>query len=224
MPKAKNAKADEALNLYRQGMKLTEIAKILDLPEGTIRSWKKRMQWDKSAATKKCNVAKRKKGGQPGNRNATGPPGNKHAEKYGFLSKYLPDETREIFDSLDQGDPLDLLWHQIQLQYAAIVRAQKIAYVQDIDDRTITVEGNAVRIQQAWDKQAVFLNAQSRAMSALANLIRHYETLLQERGERMTEEQRARIDKLRAETARLRQEDLQTRDDGVEVINDAPPG
>lgn len=225
MPKAKNAKADEALNLYRQGLKLTEIAKILDLPEGTIRSWKKRMQWDKGVAAKKCNVAKRKRGAPLGNKNATGaPPGNKRAEKHGFLSKYLPEETREIFNAVEQVDPLDLLWDQIQLQYAAIVRAQRIAYVQDIDDRTITVEGNAVRIQQAWDKQAAFLNAQSRAMSALANLIRHYETLLQERGERMTEEQRARIDKLRAETARLKQEDLQSRDDGVEVINDAPPG
>lgn len=229
MPKAKNAKADEALNLYRQGLKLTEIATILDLPEGTIRSWKKRMQWGKSvatkSATKKCNVAKRKRGGQPGNINGAGAPlGNKRAEKHGFLTKYLPDETREIFFAVEKADPLDLLWDQIQLQYAAIVRAQKIAYVQDIDDRTITVEGNSVRIQQAWDKQAAFLNAQSRAMSALANLIRHYETLLQERGERVTEEQRARIDKLRAETARLKQEEVQSRDDGVEVINDAPPG
>ena len=37
MPKAKNAKADEALALYRQGLKLVDIAKKLDLPEGTVR-------------------------------------------------------------------------------------------------------------------------------------------------------------------------------------------
>ena len=32
---------------------------------------------------------------------------------------------------------MDLLWHQIQIAYAAIVRAQRIAYVKDQDDKTI---------------------------------------------------------------------------------------
>ena len=46
MPKAKNAKADEALALYRQGLKLVDIAKKLDLPEGTVRRWKCTYKWE----------------------------------------------------------------------------------------------------------------------------------------------------------------------------------
>jgi uncharacterized protein YjcR len=230
LPKAKNAKADEALKLYRQGLKLIEISKRLEVPEGTIRRWKHSYQWD-SERSEKANV--RKRGAQPGNHNSSGaPPGNKRAEKYGFMSKYLPEETREIFDAIEKADPLDLLWDQIQLQYAAILRAQRIAYVKDQQDKTIEKvhEGNGTTIsetwtvQQAWDKQAAFMNAQSRAMAALANLIRHYESLLQERGVRVTEEQKLRLEKMRAETDLLKRGADPDQDDGVEVINDAPPG
>lgn len=222
MPKAKNAKADEALILYRQGLKLIEIAQRLNVPEGTIRRWKHTYQWNNERSEKKTNV--RKRGGQPGNRNRAAPLGNKRAEKWGFMSKYLPEETREIFNAVEQADPLDLLWDQIQLQYAAIMRAQRIAYVRDQEDRTVNVQGQGVHTQEAWDKQAAFMAAQSKAVLALANLIRHYETLLQERGVRATEEQRARIEKLHAETQRLKREADTGFDDGVEVINDAPPG
>lgn len=230
MPKAKNAKADEALKLYRQGLKLIEISEKLGVPEGTIRSWKNRQHWDKSVATKKCNVANKKRGAQPGNKNASGgPPGNKKAEKYGFLSKYLPEETKEIFDSVANADPLDLLWHQIQLQYAAILRAQKIAFVRDQEDMTKETSsesdgGEAWKIEQAWEKQENFLNAQSRAMSTLANLLKHYDKMLQDRGERATEEQKLRLEKLRAETDRIKRGTEPDEDDGVVIINDAPPG
>ena len=223
LPKAKNAKADEALKLYRQGLKLTEIAQHMDLPEGTVRRWKHTYKWNSERAEKKAKV--RKRGAPFGNKNATGaPPGNKYAEKFGFLQKYLPEETREIFDAVEHADPIDLMWDQIQLQYAAIIRAQRIAYVKDHDDRTLSVQGQGFSTQEAWDKHANFLNAQSRAVAALANLIRHYENLLQERGTHVTEEQKLRLEKLRAETELLKRSEGTDMNDGVEVINDAPPG
>ena len=190
MPKAKNAKADEALELFRQGFKLVEIADRLGVPPGTVRRWKSIYGWESERSEKIPSV--RKRGAQPGNKNSKGgPPGNKKAEKYGFLSKYLPSETKEIFDAVAEADPLDLLWHQIQIQYAAIIRAQKIAYVKDQHDKTIekveekdgSVIGERWEVQQAWDKQENFLKAQSRAMSTLANMLRHYEQMLRDRGE-----------------------------------------
>lgn len=229
MPKAKNAKADEALELFRQGFKLVEIAGRLGVPPGTVRRWKSIYGWESERSEKIPSV--RKRGAQPGNKNSKGgPPGNKKAEKYGFLSKYLPSETKEIFDAVAEADPLDLLWHQIQIQYAAIIRAQKIAYVKDQHDKTIEKveekDGNVIgerwEIQQAWDKQENFLKAQSRAMSTLANMLRHYEQMLRDRGENVTEEQRLRLDKLRAETERIRRSSDPDQDDGVEIINDAP--
>ena len=170
MPRKRDERITQAKELFLKGLKLVEIASQLNLPEGTIRSWKNRYQWDCNVANKKRNVANRKRGGQPGNKNALNNDGgaplkNKNAEKYGFFSKYLPDETREIFSAISDADPLELLWHQIQIAYAAIIRAQKIAYVRDQEDKTIekveekvgNVIGERWEVQQAWDKQNNFL-------------------------------------------------------------------
>lgn len=208
MPRAKNAKADEALALYRQGLKLVDIAKKLEIPEGTVRRWKCTQHWDgeQSERSEKSKASVRKRGGQPGNRNRAAPKGNKRAEKFGFYSKYLPEETREIFDAIDEADPLDLLWDQIRLSYTAIVRAQSIAYVKDRDDKTVerveerdgNVIGERWEVQQAWDKQANFMKAQARAMDTLRGLIKQYDEMLRATGEAATEEQKLRLDLLRA--------------------------
>lgn len=59
MPRAKNAKAEVARKLYEQGILLKDIAEQLDVPEGTVRSWKKRYDWDNATLQKpECNVAK----------------------------------------------------------------------------------------------------------------------------------------------------------------------
>jgi len=68
MARAPNEKVIKAEKLYKKGNKLIDIAKELDIPEGTIRSWKNRYNWDndKNATLqkkekKKRNVAKEKK-------------------------------------------------------------------------------------------------------------------------------------------------------------------
>ena len=206
--------------MFKQGMKLVEIANQLNLPEGTIRSWKNRYKWDCNVANKKRNAANRKRGGQPGNHNATGPPGNKHAEKYGFFSKYLPEETREIFDAIETASPLDLLWHQIQIAYAAIIRAQRIAYVKDQKDKTIEKieekDGNVIgerwEVQQAWDKQNNFLKAQARAQGELRSLIKQYDEMLHHNWELATDEQKARIAQMKAQTNKITGEGMEVED------------
>lgn len=188
-----------------------DIARQLDLPEGTVRRWKSTHHWESERSDKKSERSERKRGGQPGNKNATGPPGNKNAEKYGFFSKYLPEETREIFLAVEQADPLDLLWHQIQIAYAAIVRAQRIAYVKDQQDKTIekieektgNVIGERWEVQQAWDKQNEFLKAQARAQAELRSMIKQYDEMLHKNWENATEEQAARIAHMKAQTDRL---------------------
>lgn len=64
MPKAKDERVDKAFGLYEQGLKLKEISKQLGVAESTVRSWKKRYQWDsgKSATLQKNrkSVAKNK--------------------------------------------------------------------------------------------------------------------------------------------------------------------
>lgn len=225
MARAPDERVQKAHDLYKQGLKLVEIASQLNLPEGTVRSWKNRYKWNATLQTDKRNVAKKKKGGQPGNKNAIGndggpPKQNKNAEKYGFFAKYLPDETKEIFDAISNADPLDLLWHQIQIAYAAIVRAQRIAYVTDQKDKTINrvgrKDGDTVieerwEVQEAWDKQENFLKAQARAQGELRSMIKQYDEMLHSNWELATEEQKARIAML---TSKLNGGNEETEDDG----------
>ena len=101
MPRKPDERITQAKELYLKGQKLIEIASQLGVPEGTVRSWKNRYKWDCNVAKEKRNVAKRKKGGQPGNQNATGPPENKNAVKTGefetlFFDCLEPDEQKLI--------------------------------------------------------------------------------------------------------------------------------
>jgi phage terminase small subunit len=213
VPRARDPNRDKAFEIYKQNdgkIDLVEIASQLNLPPGTIRGWKSKDNWNEQlngTFQKNMERSKRKKGGQPGNTNATGPPGNKHAEKYGFFSKYLPEETVSIIQEMPEN-PLDILWDQIQIAYAAIIRAQQIMYVRDKEDKTIEkvseqtgkIIGEKWEVQQAWDKQGNFLQAQARAQKTLEGMISRYEELLHKNWELATEEQKARIERIKAQT------------------------
>lgn len=232
MARAPDARIEQAKAMYLKGAKLVEIASQLNLPEGTVRRWKCTHKWDNERSDKKSERSHRKKGGQEGNNNAKGygaPDQNRNAEKYGFFNKYLPYETREIFSAIEQADPLDLLWHQIQIAYAAIIRAQRIAYVRDQQDKTVerieTKAGNVIgekwEVQQAWDKQNEFMKAQARAQGELRSLIKQYDEMLHKDWGMASEEQRSRIAQIKAQTERLSTQPVENEDDGVEIINDA---
>lgn len=231
MPRARSPKRDEAYKIWIDSCgkkKLKDIASDLGVSETQIRKWKNLDKWNSNVTNQsKGNVTKRKRGGQPGNHNATGPPGNKNAEKFGFFSKYLPEETVSIIQEMPT-DPLDILWDQIQISYAAIIRAQQIMYVKDKNDITIEKveekDGNVIgekwEVQQAWDKQANFLQAQARAMSDLRGSIRQYDDLLHKQWDLATDEQKARIEQMKANTDRLRRDSTDEEEDGVEILND----
>lgn len=198
---------EQAYEDYKSGLKYKEIAEKYDVTLNTVKSWKTR-HWNKKGVHtnkgKKC--AHKKKGAQPGNKNGTGPPGNQNAKKHGLFAKWLPEEVNQIIGEMPES-PLDILWYNIQLQLAAIVRAQNIMYVIDKDDRTreVTLEGEAIAydVQQAWDKQASFMMAQSRAMKTLESMIKQYDELLHKNWELATEEQKARLGLLQAQKKKL---------------------
>ena len=206
MARAPDERIEQAEAMYRKGIKLVEIASQLKLPEGTVRRWKCTHKWDNERSDKKSERSQRKKGGQPGNKNAVGNEGgapdlNKNAEKYGFFSKYLPEETVSIIQEMPT-DPLDILWDQVQIAYAAIIRAQSIMYVRDQKDVTITKIGHKdgeTVTEERWDKQGNFLQAQARAQKTLEGLIKQYDELLHKNWELASEEQKARIAVLKSQ-------------------------
>jgi len=171
------------------------LAEKYEVKDSTIRSRKNREKWQRNDATQRKNVATK---GKPhrapkGNKYAVGnrgnpdptpkfPKRNTEAVKHGFFSKFLPPETLEIMESMNERSPADLIWDQIQIQYAAIISAQQIMYVRDRDDMSSEIVEESLdktkyEIQFAWDKQATFMNAQSRAMSELRNLIKQFDEM-----------------------------------------------
>ena len=105
----------EAQSLYENGMKLTDIAKKIGKPDGTVRRWKSEGRWGSCSSKKKqdgsersqketgkkANVHKGKPGAPAGNTNAMGnhggaPKRNKNAEKHGLFSKCLPGDMLDM--------------------------------------------------------------------------------------------------------------------------------
>ncbi|MCA1042930.1 phage terminase small subunit [Bacillus toyonensis] len=162
------------------------------------------------------NAVNNRGGAKKGNKNAVGNPGgsaplrNGNAATHGLYRKYLPQEIYNLKEELKEAvnnDSLSIIWESIMLQYTQIIHAQRIMFVRDKEDMTkelrkkkLTESGfeEEWEIQFAWDKQASFLNAQSKAMSTLVNLIEKYDRLAN------TEEQKLRIEKLKKEIAAIK--------------------
>lgn len=214
---------DKAYNDYLKGMKYKNIAEKYNVSINTVKSWKRRNDWQrKKGAHKKKKGAPFLNDNAKGNRGGHGAPvGSHNAATHGLFAKYLPMETLEIIKQVEASSPLDVLWGSICMKYAAIIRAQKIMNVADAGDCTKRViadgpEVTSYSYQEAWDKQGTFLQAQARAMGTLNSMIKQYEEMC--RSNAVTEEQQLRITKLRIEVDALKMD--QDKDDEVRIIDD----
>lgn len=223
---------------YLKGMKYKDIAEKYGVSLNTVKSWKKRYGWSREkGAHKEKRVHTKIRGAPPGNKNAVGnnggaPKGNSNAVTHGFFSKYLPKETLDIIEEIQEKSPADMIWDQIMIQYTAIIRAQKIMFVEDKDDEkkvTSKVKGLVVddeirfaeeqqwEYQFAWDRHATFLNAQSRAMSELRSLIKQFDEMANVEDERRLklEQMKLGIEKTKAEVENL---STNTDDKPIEIV------
>ncbi len=188
MARPRSPSRDKAKQLWLESGKsrlLKDIAEELQVSEEQVRKWKNQDKWDKVTLLNENGNVTKYKGAQLGNKNASGhgaPKKNSNAEKHGLFRKYLPEETFSIIDEIKDKSPLDLIWDAMQIQYAAIIRSQQIMHVRDREDKTIekvekksgNIIGESWEVQQAWDKQASFLKAQSTAITSLKNLVKDY--------------------------------------------------
>ena len=163
---------------------------------------------------------------------STGPPKkNKNSMKHGLFAKYLPDETLEIMDSLNEIKPLDILWTNIQMQFASIIRAQQIMFVKDQEDHTTFKtkersdefsEEHQVEVHASWDKQATFMNSLSRSMAELRNMLKQYVELSTHDDDRLLEVQRMQsiIDKNKAEIDKIKQENVTEAPPQITIVDE----
>lgn len=246
---------------------LAKLAEKHDVPLGTIKSQKSRDSkngnpWTRGAtekdATKTQKVAtisskdateEKQLGAPKGNTYAVGNKGNSNppnqftkrntaAVTHGFFQKFLPEETLEIMEAMNERSPADLIWDQIQIQYAAIIRAQRIMHVESKDEiikelkkakydyyprskedgggveKAVTEE--EYEFQFAWERQAQLLTAQSRAIGELRSSIRQFVEMADQDDERRLKlkQMQLNIDKTKAEITSLDKD----RDNAVRVI------
>src|SRR5699024_5705593 len=111
---------------------------------------------------------------------------NSNARTHGLFAKYLPKETVAIMDDLNGMKPLDIIYMNIKMQEASIIRSQQIMFVKDKEDHDefltkkrvdeFSVE-KQVEVHASWDKQATFMNSLSRSMAELRNMLKEYVNL-----------------------------------------------
>lgn len=209
-------------------MKPAEIAAKLGISAGMVRKWKSIEKWDelpepRPGAPKGNRNAVGNKGG-PG-----GPVGNDKAVTHGLFRKFLPDdeETREIYDMTAEMSPLDILWEGIRIQLTNIIRSLKVQHVTGKDEMIKELKKQKFEIhskgrgkdkqltpmvieeehdfQFAWDRSATALKSWAAAWTSLTRTIKQYDDALRaaDPGE-VREEQRARVEQIKAATAVLR--------------------
>ncbi|MDQ0149341.1 phage terminase small subunit [Eubacterium multiforme] len=236
MGRNRSPNRDKAFEIYRENdgrITPKEIADRLNERLNNIYTWKVKDKWEK----------KIKQGAPLGNKNAVGnkggaaPKGNLNNFKHGmyiddskfsskkFLAKYIPKATENIINDIENSglSSLDILWTNINLQLAAIIRSQKIMHVKSKNDLTKELKRSKVKsnnretektssnskeeeyeyeLQFAWDKQATFLQAQSKAIKTLESLINSYEKLLYANWNLVTEEQKLKVEVLKEQLSK----------------------
>ncbi|QLY78051.1 phage terminase small subunit [Clostridium intestinale] len=219
MSRVRSPNRDKAFEIYKEhGGRVSskEIADLLNEKVSNINSWRSQDTWKYKL--------KGRAGAPKGNKNALGnkggaPEKNQNRYKHGFYSKYLPKQAYDIFEAIEEMSPLEILWNNIKMKYAAIIRSQKIMHVKSKSEMIKELKKSKVKtkdrstektssneseeefeyeFQFAWDRQATFLRAQSDAMRTLSNMIKQYDEMLHKNWDLATEEQKARIEVLKA--------------------------
>ena len=242
MARTRDPNRDKAFEIWKQhdgNITNRAIAEQLEIDEKKVAVWKQRDKWNVVQQTKGNVVQQKKKKGAKDKKKVrypNGHPGNKNPENqfakrnqaaktHGFFSRYIPVETLEIMNSINEAEPADLIWTQIQIQYAAIIRAQQIMHVQSKNEmikelkkakyeyiagekkgefeKVVTEE--EYDFQFAWDRQATFLTAQTRALSELRASIKQFDEMASADDERRLklENMRLMAEKTKAELKKI---------------------
>ncbi len=172
MPRARNPSRDQALEIYRQhGGKITnrEIAAQVGVDEKVIAVWKGRYNWKDVVQQDPKRCTTRRKGGQPGNKNAVGnsggapPKRNKNAVKTGEFETLFFDcldpEERALVARV-QPDKEALLLQEIQLltvrEHRMLRRIESLKESAMTEDEDSKSKGmTAVKRKISYDDDAV---------------------------------------------------------------------
>lgn len=163
MARAPNEKEKEARKLYLKGLKLVEIAKKLDIPDGTVRRWKKTYNWN-SERSENNNERSTKRGGQPNNSNAKGhgaPLRNKNNFKHGIFEQIyfdtLTDKELELIKNKSNDKIYDL---ELEIDLLTIREHRHMSRIKEYTEKTDGISLESVNKRRLEIKGNVLKNGQ----------------------------------------------------------------
>lgn len=283
MARAPDQRVEQAKALYDKGLKLIDIANQLGIPEGTVRSWKNRYNWDCNVAKEKRNVAKTKKNKKQNQEepsvdevssiienpeltdkqrlfcihyirsfNAT----KAYQKAYGCSyenamqngSRMLRnDKVKEEILRLKQErlnreflSEADIFQKYMDIAFAditdymtfgteevpvmAMYGPVKIKDPETDEEKQLTKIVNTVRFKDSSEVDGTILSEVKQGKDGASIKLSDRMKALQWLSDHMnmaTEEQKAKIAQIKAQTERLAQAPIDGEEDGVEIINDA---
>lgn len=216
-----------------------DLAEKYGVKDSTIRSRKNREKWQRNEmdenatqrATKKKSVAtesgcnsrdnkknstfnakSKKRSNRSGNPNPENQftKRNRAAVTHGLFAEYINEEQQEIIDQMQTLTLADQIWMQIEIKFSAIIRLQKIMWVNNEYDHLDKLSGQSdgmegssesYKVIYAHERYESYIRAQTRAMAEYRNLVKQYIELTDEFDERRLklEGMQMNIDKSKAE-------------------------
>lgn len=221
LPRIRSPERDKAFEIYKKSggkIELVKIAEQLGVPEGTIRGWKNKDKWEQQingTLQKKTERSKRKKGGQPNNKNAVGnkggsaPEGNINAVKHGayqtIYAQFLPESEREIYNQMPSDADLEAEIKLLRLKMARLLNRDETFFYDAFGNR--------------HEKELSDEDRDAGILAVSFQLEKLMKTQAQiKRMELDKEEQQERINKLRAETKRITEEKQDNKNTTINVI------
>lgn len=208
MARERSPERDKARQLWLDSdgqMSPKEVAEAVGVKPEQVRKWKSVDRWQ---AALEEQQPKRKRGGQPGNKNAAGagaPLGNKNAETHGAYSAVrlcdLPDEQRQYIESITLDTETNML-AELQLLIAKEADLQnKISAIEKGSPDALFID-RVVEVRIPKDKER--LEKQQEKLEALR---REHDDLLwemdAESGKPPTKRQEKKLETLQREIAEL---------------------
>lgn len=208
MAKERSPERDKARQLWLDSdgqMSPKEVAEAVGVKPEQVRKWKSVDRWQ---AALEEQQPKRKRGGQPGNKNAAGagaPLGNKNAETHGAYSAVrlcdLPDEQRQYIESITLDTETNML-AELQLLIAKEADLQnKISAIEKGSPDALFID-RVVEVRVPKGKER--LEKQQEKLEALR---REHDDLLwemdAESGKPPTKRQEKKLETLQREIAEL---------------------
>ena len=189
------------------------LAEKHDVKEGTLKSRRSREGWSRDATTSKKDATKSKKvatvkdanenkkttsnahkkrSGNPNPKNQF-TKRNQVARKHGLFANFIQPEQQEIIDEMQTMSIADQLWMQIEIKFSAIIRMQKIMWVDNKHDHLDKLSGESAgdagmsetyKVIYAHERYESYIKAQTRAMAEYRNLVKQYIEITDEFDER----------------------------------------